>query len=285
MENTAQAQPLEDTSSIAPDVQAANLAAAKEKANEIKKQVFSPDQIDTIGQAQVSAVTAICDAAGVPMIANFGDGEFPEGRAMAIIPIMVKDAPSSPAYLQQVVIAALQTAEHLMTDDKLATEGMAFIEDAIATLFIRKIVAAAKSEGESTLPLSIGDLILSKRAGTGIMQGFNDIASAFVKVLRKGGFPDTFDKKVLRLCLSNAEQANQWFSVIPQEAWVSIIHKMSAFAETQGLPTDIYTQWLAERDGQHVADLKIDLSALDSMAAKPAVAKSDDDQNNPQAVQ
>ncbi len=226
----------------------------------IKRTIIAADKVAAEAEA-IAGIAELCNDEGVPFTASFPAGQFPADHNLAIYPIRQKADIGKGSSVVEIIALALPTLDNLLNHATLGKQARGFVEDCVNAVLLRKGVAASQKD-DAILPQTVADFIITKRGGGGIMAGFNDIAGYFVKFLKGRNFPDTFDKNMLRQCLSNAAAADQWFGhFVTQDTWRAILGKMAEFAEAKGLPTDIYHEWAAQRDE---AEFVIDTINLDS---------------------
>lgn len=235
------------------DNKADNPANAVVEQPTVRRQFFSPDQLDRASEA-VSAAAAICEASNLPFMMGF-DGEPTTGFGIGIVPI-TKRAETRGTVLLGVVIAQVPTAETIAGHPK----GADYIESLIQADLLTKAKLAVAPRGNSTaimgsIPASVEDYIISSR-GEGLAT-YRELAPVYVSSLKKMGLK-LLNAQLLRQILESSAFAQHQYQNVDNAVWIKILDLMVGHAKREGLDTAILEHWKATRD-----EVEIDLGSID----------------------
>lgn len=227
----------------------------------VEKRYFAPDQLQE-AQDYLGKVTGVCPDGTIKR--NFDPEEtFPDGYGLAVVPISKRVEGQGNVPIG-VAVAAIPDPASVAQHDK----GGEFIRSAITDVFMSKVANACRPRPDgttaTTIPFSIEDFIESRR-GRESLKAFTEVASAFVKALRKKGIK-FMTPGLLRQTLQSKAFAVTQFEKINQDAWQKVLDAMIVKAKAAGLDPAILVNWKETRDSVEVIEIEdLDLDDLDSL--------------------
>jgi len=230
----------------------------------IKKQYFTPDQTDQAGEA-IDLAVATVETANGSVVFNFDiEKEVTEGYAIIIAPITQRNSESKNEVVG-ISIGAVPTYDLLIN----TPEGSAWIKEQTTNAILAKLANAVRpstktGEIAATRPYTIIDFITSNRAD-GALVAYRKLAPKYIKALKAKGITNLTDA-TFRQTLQSTAFAEATFEKVTQPTWVSIIHKMIAMAEKEGMIAGSLTEWLDTRDSAGMPQVvEIDYEGLSDL--------------------
>ena len=227
----------------------------------VEKRYFAPDQLED-AQTYLGKVTNVCPDGTIKR--NFNPEEtFPDGYGLAVVPISKRVEGKGNVSIG-VVVAAIPDPASVANHEK----GGEFIRSAITDVFMSKVANSCRPRPDgttaTTIPFSIEDFIESRR-GRESLKAFTEVASAFVKALRKKGIK-YMTPGLLRQTLQSKAFAATQFEKINQNAWQKVLDAMIVKAKAAGHDPAILVNWKDTRDSVEVVEIEdLDLDDLDSL--------------------
>jgi len=230
----------------------------------LKKQYFTPTQSDQASEA-INVAVAACEASNGVVVFNFDTSkEVTEGYAIIVAPINQRNSESKNEVVG-VSIGAVPTYDLFMT----SPEGTAWIKEQTTNAILAKLANAVRpstktGEISATRPYTITDFITSNRSD-GVLVAYRTLAPKYIKALKAKGITNLTDA-TFRQTLQSTAFAEATFEKIKQTTWVSIIHKMIASAEKEGMIAGSLTEWIETRDSAGMPQVvEIDFDGLDDL--------------------
>lgn len=245
------------------NVTATPAAAAPAEKPEVYsvRQFFHADKIDQLSTT-ITAATEAANAAGVPVLTNFGDElTLPEGHGVVVCSIASREKG-----LRGVVIATAPTLETAAS----AEGGNAYLQELHESTIMDRVVASVRQRNDAVIagrvPVAIGEFLNPPRRGSEGIAAYRAVAQMFVDALRAKGAKSVTVTSLRHICES-VSFAKSEFPAIDQAVWVNIINTMAAKAVAKGESRAIFYQWLATRDTVEFKadDLNLDLSDLSGL--------------------
>lgn len=239
------------------------------KLESIVKAYFPSAEIEKAGEA-IALAQSVALANNVEVTYNFDiEKDFEAGYGIAIDHIAKRGANGNE--IIGILVAGVPDFETVMD----AENGSAFVKDSVIDKMLAKLKNAVRPRGEdntvsASVPFTIVDFITSNRP-EGILIAFNDLAPAYVKMLKKKGL-SLMTVAILRQTLQSSAFATQNFPKIDQEKWLTILDSMIAKATKDGKAVGILVDWKTSRNSAELKDADVDLSDLDfdTMAVETA---------------
>ncbi len=229
----------------------------------VEKRYFAPDQLED-AQTYLGKVTNVCPDGAIKR--NFDPEEvFPDGYGLAVVPISKRSLEKGGGNISiGIVVAAIPDPASVANHEK----GGEFIRSAITDVFMAKVANSCRPRPDgttaTTIPFTIEDFIESRR-GRESLKAFTEVASAFVKALRKKGII-YMTPGLLRQTLQSKAFAATQFEKINQDAWQKVLDAMIVKAKAAGHDPAILVNWKDTRDSVEVVEIEdLDLDDLDSL--------------------
>lgn len=251
-----------------PEVQTVEeTAKARAKAIDSIKKVYFPSSKLGDAQTEIDRISAICEQYQLKVAFNFDveKDALPDGYGLGVIPISKRIKNENVTL--GVAIAGIPDVETVRQHEN----GNQFVNDSVVNTMMAKLANATRPRGEdnetaASIPFTIEDFITSNRP-EGVLLAFRTYASAYVKVLKKGGLK-LLTESILRQALQSKAFAEQQFPKVPQDKWVAILESMIRRAEKDAIAVGLLAEWKQSRDSATLSDDDVDLSDLDLDAIK-----------------
>lgn len=243
------------------------IAEAKAKAIDSIKKVYFPSTKLSEAQTEIDRISDICSAYQLKVTFNFDveKDSLPDGYGLGVIPTSKRIKNENVTL--GVAIAGIPDVDTVRNHEN----GNQFVNDAVVNTMMAKLANSTRPRGEdnetaASIPFTIEDFITSNRP-EGVLLAFRTYASAYVKVLKKGGLK-LLTESILRQALQSKAFAEQQFPKVPQDKWVAILESMMRRAEKDGIAMGLLSEWKQSRDSATLSDDDVDLSDLDLDAIK-----------------